>query len=133
MVNKSSNIKDRVLQIVEYKGVTKESFFKKINMSYGNFKGKSKNTPLNSNAVADISTIYPDINLEWLITGKGEMLKKDGSSQPKDPSLKEVLDRLEERGNELALLKRDYDALRKENEYLKKELQAKRIHTPKHE
>ncbi|MXV38965.1 peptidase S24 [Flavobacteriaceae bacterium Ap0902] len=46
-------------------------------MSYGNFKGKSKNTPLNSNAIEDILTMCPDINPEWLLTGNGEMLKSD--------------------------------------------------------
>ncbi|WP_392471256.1 helix-turn-helix transcriptional regulator [Sphingobacterium cellulitidis] len=74
MENKSSNIKERVLQIAEIKGVGKEKFFETIGMTYGNFKGKSKETPLNSNAIADIFTIYPDINLEWLLTGRGEIL-----------------------------------------------------------
>lgn len=88
MGNKSTNIKERVLQIAEFKGVAKEKFFEKINMTYGNFKGKSKSTPLNSNAIEDILTIYPDINSDWLLTGKGEMLKSDNikaiSAGPKE-------------------------------------------------
>ena len=44
-------------------------------MSYGNFKGKSKMTPINSNALEDIITNYPEVNVEWLLTGKGNMLK----------------------------------------------------------
>lgn len=75
MVDKITNIKERILQIAEYEGIAKEIFFKKINMSYGNFKGKSKKTPINSNAIADIFAIFPELNLEWLLTGKGEMLK----------------------------------------------------------
>lgn len=75
MVNKFSNIKERVLQIAENKGIAKEKFFQNIGMTYGNFKGRSKGTPLNSNAIADISSIYPDVDLQWLITGKGKMLK----------------------------------------------------------
>ena len=74
MENKSSNIKERVLQMAEIKGIGKEKFFESIGMTYGNFKGKSKETPLNSNAIVDIFTIYPDINLEWLLTGRGEMM-----------------------------------------------------------
>jgi hypothetical protein len=73
MDNKSSNIKERVLQITDFKGVSKEKFFNEIGMTYGNFKGKSKETPLNSNAVADILTKYPDINPTWLLTGNGPM------------------------------------------------------------
>ncbi|MCO5230177.1 MAG: hypothetical protein M9958_03375 [Chitinophagales bacterium] len=77
MDNKLTNIKERILYIAEYKGIAKEIFFEKINMTYGNFKGKSKQTPINSNAIADILSIYPDINSYWLITGKGSMLKED--------------------------------------------------------
>ncbi|MDB0599825.1 hypothetical protein PL373_01385 [Tenacibaculum maritimum] len=74
MSNKTSNIKERVLQIPDSKGITKQEFFRKIGMSYGNFTGKSKNTPLNSNAISNISSIYPDINIEWLVNGKGPMI-----------------------------------------------------------
>ena len=76
MENKSSNIKERVLQIAEMKGIAKEKFFEDIGMTYGNFKGKSKETPLNSNAIADIFAIYPEVNLEWLLTGKGSMIRE---------------------------------------------------------
>jgi phage repressor protein C with HTH and peptisase S24 domain len=74
MEDKITNIKERILQITDYKGISKEKFFENIGMSYGNFKGKSKNTPINSNALVDILTMYPDINIDWLITGNGEML-----------------------------------------------------------
>lgn len=77
MSNKISNIKERVLQIPEFKGITKAKFFNEIGMSYGNFTGKSKETPLNSNAISNISSIYPDIDLKWLITGDGDMIKKE--------------------------------------------------------
>lgn len=68
-------IKDRILQLAKYKGFKLEDFFKKIGMTYGNFKGKSKETPINSKAIEDILSIIPDVNVEWLLTGKGSMLK----------------------------------------------------------
>lgn len=77
MSNKYSNIKERVLEIPVIKGITKQKFFKDIGMSYGNFTGKSKETPLNSNAISNISSIFPDINLNWLINGQGEMLNQN--------------------------------------------------------
>jgi regulator of replication initiation timing len=46
-------------------------------MIYGNFTGKAKETPLNSNAIGNILLEIPDVNLEWLITGQGSMLKTD--------------------------------------------------------
>ena len=54
-MDKSSKIKERILQIADFKGIAKEKFFESISMTYGNFKGKSKLTPINSNAIADIN------------------------------------------------------------------------------
>lgn len=75
MSNKISNIKERILYFLEYKKVTKSKFFEKIGMTYGNFTGKSKETPLNSDAISNILLEFPEINIEWLITGEGEMVK----------------------------------------------------------
>lgn len=72
-----SNTKERVLQYADYKGIAKEKFFEKIGVTYGNFKGKAKLKALSSDTVATIVALFPDINLEWLITGKGEMIKKN--------------------------------------------------------
>ncbi|AWG27185.1 S24 family peptidase [Flavobacterium kingsejongi] len=76
-MDKSTNIKERILQIADYKKISKEKFFESIGMTYGNFKGKSKQTPINSNAIVEILTIYPDINIEWLMTGRGEIIVND--------------------------------------------------------
>ena len=73
-------IKERVMHILECKGIAKEKFFAEIGMTSSNFRGNAKNTPLNSTAIANIFTAIPDINLTWLITGKGEMLD-NGSSK----------------------------------------------------
>lgn len=75
MSNKLTTIKERVLQIAEIKGISKKPFIESIGMTYGNFNGVNKSTPLNSNAICNILTKMPDISAEWLITGKGEMLK----------------------------------------------------------
>jgi len=72
-----SNIKERVLQISESKGVHKVEFFKGLGLSYANFKGVQKNSALGSDAIATILTIYTDISPEWLVLGIGEMLRED--------------------------------------------------------
>lgn len=76
MDNKFSKIKERVLYLIECHNDKKENFFEKIGMSYGNFKGTAKNTPLNSDAIANILTIYPDTNPDWLVTGEGSMFRE---------------------------------------------------------
>jgi len=77
LANKFTNIKERVLQIAEAKGIGKTTFFESIGMSYGSFKGNAKERPLNSNAVENILTIYPDVNPSWLIQGKGTMFSTE--------------------------------------------------------
>ncbi|MFX1666985.1 hypothetical protein JSO61_000430 [Riemerella anatipestifer] len=72
-------IKERILQFVDFKGVKREVFYGKIGMTSANFRGKAKETPINSTAIENILSEYPDLNLEWLITGSGEMVK--GSTQ----------------------------------------------------
>ena len=70
-----TTIKDRVLQLSDYKGVGKEKFFEELEVSYGTFKGKAKESALNSNILEKIIAKMPEISAEWLLTGKGEMLK----------------------------------------------------------
>lgn len=70
----STNIKDRVLQLIDLKGDRREDFFKKSGMSYSNFKGKSKQASLSSDSLASISSIYPDASMRWLLLGEGEAI-----------------------------------------------------------
>lgn len=85
------NIKDRILLYADYKEGNKQIFFRKTGLKYSNFTGKSKNSDLNSKSVAEIMTIYPDINPTWLITGKGSMLR-DGEviSEPIEQNTNEI-------------------------------------------
>ena len=82
MTNKFTNIKDRVLQLAEILDFGKKKFCEQIGMTYSNFTGKAKETPLNSTAIANILAIVPNVNIEWLITGQGEMLKDVTTSTP---------------------------------------------------
>jgi DNA-binding Xre family transcriptional regulator len=88
--NKFSTIKERILYLLEMKGITKEKFFIEIGMTYGNFTGKAKKTPLNSRAIGNIFSKIPDVNLEWLIIGSGIMFKKNEVIEEKneEPSKK---------------------------------------------
>lgn len=72
----SSNIKDRVLQLAKIKESNKQIFFRKTGLKYSNFTSRSKKSDLGSKYIAKIAAIYPDVNLEWLITGEGKILKE---------------------------------------------------------
>ncbi|HAY3591727.1 TPA: DNA-binding protein [Elizabethkingia anophelis] len=84
-----SNIKDRVLQIAEYKNISKELFFKELGLSYANFKGIQKKSALGSDTIDIILSKYNDISTEWLVLGKGDMLNNIGTSSEPANNTKE--------------------------------------------
>jgi cellulase/cellobiase CelA1 len=72
-------IKERILQLLEYKHIGKENFFEKMGMTSANFRGEAKKRPLNSNAIENILSEFPDLSPEWLLTGKGSMLRESST------------------------------------------------------
>ncbi len=77
MSNKIATIKERILYILEVKGIVKDKFFLKIGMTYGNFTGKAKFTPLNSTAISNILSEIPDLSPDWLLIGTGPMFRDE--------------------------------------------------------
>ncbi|GIJ93401.1 hypothetical protein CAPN002_06190 [Capnocytophaga stomatis] len=65
---------ERLIQFIDFKEDTKYKFYKKTGLSNG-FLDKNRN--IGSDKCEIISDAYPDLSLEWLITGKGEMLKSE--------------------------------------------------------
>lgn len=84
-MEKKITIKERILLLAKYKGFTLEDFCNRIGLTYGNFKGSAKNTPINSDAIANILSIIPDVNPTWLLTGDGEMLRAPAEQQQGQP------------------------------------------------
>jgi repressor LexA len=72
-------IKKRIIQLLEYKGIAKEEFYKKIGVTSANFRGKASETPINSKTIENILSEISDLNLTWLLTGTGTMLKSDSN------------------------------------------------------
>lgn len=64
---------ERILKFIEYKGISVNAFEKSISKST-NYVRNSKS--FTSNVLAEIMNIYPELNIGWLITGNGEMLKE---------------------------------------------------------
>lgn len=90
-------IKDRIIQILEYKGIAKEEFYKKIGMTSASFRGSAKKTPLNSNAIENILSIIPDLSPDWLISGKEPMLRPvNTDSLTAQPQQRDIVDFLKE-------------------------------------
>lgn len=64
----------RFMEFIEYKGTNKYSFEKKCGLSTG-YLNHIKNNP-SPQKIKSISKAYPDLNIDWLLTGEGEMLNQ---------------------------------------------------------
>ena len=76
-----TNFFDRIMQVAEYKGYKNPSEFAKRGLGWtssekiNRLKDESKKPSVD--ILIEISNKFDDINLGWLLTGKGEMLKKE--------------------------------------------------------
>lgn len=68
-----STLKDRIIAFIEKMGFTKAQFEKNAGLSNG-FVDKSGDNSRRS-SLDKISKAYPQLNMTWLLTGEGEMLK----------------------------------------------------------
>lgn len=67
------SIKERIQQYVNIKGISIYQLEKDAGMSKSSWN-RTKN--ISSEACSNLVNIYTDISPEWLLTGRGEMLKK---------------------------------------------------------
>ncbi|PQJ80597.1 hypothetical protein BTO18_16060 [Polaribacter porphyrae] len=122
MENKFTNIKDRVVEIAEKQDISKEEFFRTIGMTSANFRGKAKETPLNSNAIVNIITNYPEVDLYWLINGSS--IKKDNKNIDfvNDPSSEYLIQsvKCKEKDKLISVLLEQISDLKADKEDLKK-------------
>ena len=71
------NAKDRLLEFLKYLNIGQNKFEAFVGISNGyinNNKGS-----IGTAIITKIATKYPELNIAWLQTGKGEMLKEDTS------------------------------------------------------
>jgi len=118
MENKFTSIKDRVVQIAESQDISKESFFKSIGMTSASFRGKAKETPLNSNAIVNIITEYPEVDLYWLLSGATKV--PSVAIDFVEESRKEYLKTCNEKDKMIAVLQQQIVDLKTDKEDLKK-------------
>lgn len=75
---------DRILKIIELRNINKSTFYKETGLSNG-FLDKVKD--VGTSKLEYILKTYPEINPAWLVTGEGEMLKKDNETPNHLPSV----------------------------------------------
>lgn len=78
MQNKSL-IKSNILEFINHRGISKYQFYKETGITRGVL---DQNNGMSEENAARFIAQYFDVNVEWLITGKGEMLKSSNDSAP---------------------------------------------------
>lgn len=76
-----SNIKKRILDHLDVAGISKNKFYIKTGISNGVL---DKETGVSEMVIEKYISNYPEINPEWLVTGEGEMFRKDKKGSPKE-------------------------------------------------
>jgi len=67
------SIRDRLRQFLKYINESPEDFYKKVCLSQGYLYHDQSG--INSDILQKIKKVYYSLNLEWLITGEGVMIK----------------------------------------------------------
>lgn len=79
-MEKLTEIKSRLLQFAEQQGLKKEEFYRQIGIDGANFRGKNALSELGSEKIVSILSTFPDLNSDWLLLGRGEMLRSSTQS-----------------------------------------------------
>lgn len=72
-------IKDRLKYIRDYADMGQTKFEEHVGLSRGYFNKSNGN--LSSDTILKMLSKFPDLNIEWLITGKGEPFKEDPNKE----------------------------------------------------
>lgn len=115
-----AEIKDRVIEYLKTSGITKQDFCKETGISYANMVGNSLKSELGGEQISSIFMKYPNISPDWLLLGKGPMLRQSVPETPPDNTLSVLLERIEDLARENGQLKAEIDMLKKENAHLER-------------
>ena len=110
---KKSQIKQNILQFIEYKGITRYKFYQITGITRGVL---DQNNGMNEDNIARFLDSFPDINANWLITGRGSMLKSNVSIENGDDSTQVIDDG--NNNNSPSTLDKALDALAKSQEQI---------------
>ena len=125
--------KQRILYFIEKKNITKSVFYEKTDIKRGLLDKDKLDATVSDVYIAKILASFPDLNIEWLITGQGEMLKQSDAPtthdtlQTTDPIvsylervIKEKDYKIEQQAQEIGRLREINENLEVDNQELRK-------------
>jgi len=67
-------VKEKLLEFIKYKNLKSRAFCRSIGVSETYIS--SMRSSLQPDKLSIIASVYPDLNIGWLMSGDGEMIKK---------------------------------------------------------
>lgn len=120
------NVKSRIFKFLEYKKINASQFSQQIGVSRNYVSSMSKS--IQPDKLHSISVQFPELNIEWLLIGKGEMLSSTAQSSGID---KEILEKFyalfESRENEhKTILGQNSEIIRQNSDIIKQNSEVMR-------
>jgi hypothetical protein len=85
-MQKISPIKQRILQFIETLNVSKRYIYGKIGVSRGTLEA---NSGITEDVLAKFIASFPDISLDWLLLGTGDMLRENSENLPSNDGFRD--------------------------------------------
>lgn len=76
-MREKSQIKARILQFIDNQKIAKEKFCTQVGIDSSNLRGITLESDPNARIIAKILTEFPELSPDWLLIGKGEMLRSE--------------------------------------------------------
>ena len=70
-----SEIKKRILEFIDFEGVSKYEFCKKVGIGKSNLSGTSLQSEIGGSQISQILNHYKQLSPDWLLLGDGPMLR----------------------------------------------------------
>ena len=118
-MQEKSPIKKNILQYIEYKGISKYKFYQETGITRGVL---DQNNGMSEENTARFIAQYPEVSTDWLLTGKGAMLRGQSVPEvappPSEPAFPGFIEKIQE-------LSVKVGRLEAENEHLRAAIEAK--------
>ena len=97
-----SNTVSRIKEFIDFKGLSVRKFEEAVGFSNGAFATQYKNNKsIGSDKIENILYSFPELNTEWLLTGKGDMLKSEGAIEVIKTPRVEIIEPIKVEGRSL--------------------------------
>ena len=75
-----SSVKERLICFIKYKGISKNKF--EIDCGLSKRYVSNIRVSIQPAVIEKISLVFPELNMGWILTGNGEMLKTESMEMP---------------------------------------------------